>query len=244
MSEDIGDIEYMKAIILAAGKGVRMLPLTKNVPKVMVEVNGKPFLEYVIEHLHAAGVTEFGIIVGYKKEAIADFLKRKKIKATLMEQKEQKGTGHALLQARNFCSSEQFIVLGGDNLFSVADIKRLFQNDDLCYINGREVENPQKYGVLLEREGKLVKIVEKPQQFVGNLANVGLYKFTSDIWEALDQIGLSARGEYELTDAITSLAEQGKVKVLKLQDYWLDFGCKEDILKVEEFLRKIPTFDS
>lgn len=227
----------MKAVILAAGKGVRMLPLTENIPKVMVEVSGKPFLEYVIDHLHSAGVTELGIIVGYKKEAIADFLKRKKIQATLIEQKEQLGTGHALLQARSFCGKDDFIVQGGDNLFSVLDIKRLFQNDDLCYITGREVENPQKYGVLLECEGKLVKIVEKPQRFVGNLANVGLYKFTSEIWGALDQMGLSARGEYELTDAITILAGKGKVKVLKLQEYWLDLGCKEDLVKIETFLR-------
>ncbi len=228
----------MKAIILAAGKGVRMLPLTEKVPKVMVKVNGKPFLEYVIENLKKAGVSDFGIIVGYKKEVIEEFLKKKMIKATLIEQKEQKGTGHALLQARKFCGSEQFIVQGGDNLFSVKDVKALFREDDFCYVTGKKVENPQKYGVLLEEKGKLVKIVEKPQQFVGNLANVGLYKFTSEIWEALDKIGLSARGEYELTDGITILAGKGKVNVLKLKDYWLDLGCREDIGRIEEFFVK------
>ena len=81
--------------------------------------------------------------------------------------------------------------------------------------------------------------IEKPKEFYGNLTNIGLYKFTPDIWKALDQIGLSPRGEYELTDAISILAKQGKVKFLKLKEYWLDLGCKEDIPKVTEAIAKL-----
>ncbi len=229
----------MKAVILAAGKGTRMLPLTENIPKVLVEVNGRPFLYYVLKNLQAAGYNDFGIIVGYKKEKFPAFLKKYGFKAALIEQKEQLGTGHALMQARTFCGKEDFIVLGGDNLFSVKELKEICKEDNFCYVVGKEVADPSRYGVLLAKGKKLAKIVEKPTEFVGNLINIGLYKFTAEIWAALQQVKLSPRGEYELTDAITILAQQGRVKVLKLKDYWLDLGCKEDIPRLEEFLKKM-----
>ncbi|MBU0456807.1 MAG: sugar phosphate nucleotidyltransferase [Nanoarchaeota archaeon] len=230
----------MKAIILAAGKGTRMLPLTENVPKVLVEVNRKPFLYYVIENLKKAGFDEFGIIVGYLKEKIAEFIESNGINATLIEQKEQLGTGHAVMQAKDFCNDENFIVLGGDNLFSEDDLIMMNNNDEFNYIFGKEISGDlSKYGILITKNNKLIKIVEKPTSFVGNMVNIGLYKFTPDIWDALDKISLSERGEYELTDAISILAREGKVNVLKLKGYWLDLGCKEDIPEVENFIKKI-----
>ena len=226
----------MKAIILTAGKGTRMLPLTEKIPKVLIPINGKPFLWYVIENLKKAGYHEWGIVVGYLHEQIADFVRQHKIKATIIPQEKPLGTGHAVLQAKQFCGTENFVVLGGDNLFSVADLKQVHHHDDFCYVVGKQVDDPQRYGVLLAEKDRLIKIVEKPQLPIGNLINIGLYKFTPDIWTALSQIELSPRGEYELTDAITLLAKQNKVKVLPLQDYWLDLGSKEDIPKIEEFL--------
>ncbi|MEE9525163.1 MAG: sugar phosphate nucleotidyltransferase [Candidatus Woesearchaeota archaeon] len=229
----------MKAIIMAAGKGTRMLPLTENTPKVLIEVNGKPFLHYVIENLKKAGFDEFGIIAGYLKEQIQEFIDENNINAKILEQAEQKGTGHAVMQAEEFCGDEEFIVLGGDNLFSVEDLKNINRQDEFSYVVGKVEDDPSKYGILLVVGEDLVRIVEKPQKFVSNLINIGLYKFTKDIWTALDQIELSERGEYEITDAITILAKQGKVKALKLKDYWIDLGCKEDIPKVEEALKKL-----
>jgi len=226
----------MKVVILAAGKGTRMLPLTETVPKVLVEVNGKPFLYYVIENLKKAGFNEFGIVVGYMKEKVAEFLKNNQIEATLIEQESHLGTGDAVKQAKDFCGNENFIVLGGDNLFAVEDLRGINNNDEFCYVIGKEIEDPSKYGVLVVENDKLVKIIEKPKEFVGNMINLGLYKFTSDIWSTLDEIKLSERGEYELTDALTILAEQGKVKVKSMCGYWLDLGSKEDISKVESFL--------
>ena len=226
----------MKAVILAAGKGVRMLPLTANKPKVLIEVNGKPFLWYVLENLKKAGITEYGIVVNYKKEKIKEFLQKYNISATLIDQPEPLGTGDAIKQARLFCGQEDFIALYGDNLFSVEDLQAIQQKDNGCYVIGKEVEDWQKYGVLVVDEKKLVRIVEKPTEFVGNLINIGLYKCTADIWPALDTLKPSLREEYEFPDAISILAKAGKVKVLKLQQYWLDLGCKEDIPKIEAFL--------
>jgi len=229
----------MKAVIMAAGKGTRMLPLTKKVPKVLVEVNGKPFLYYVLKHLKEAGFDEFAIIVGHLKEKFPAFLEKYGFKAELIEQTEQKGTGHAAKLAKDFAGGENFILLGGDNLWSAKDLKAIGANDEFCYIAGMKVENPQKYGVLVEKNGKLARIHEKPEKYVGDLINTGLYKLTPEIFEALDKIPLSPRGEYELTDAITMLAEQGKVYVYALKDYWLDLGCKEDIVKAGNFLKNL-----
>ena len=228
----------MKAVILAAGKGVRMLPLTEKIPKVLVKVNGKPFLHYVISNLKQAGYHELGIVVGNKKEKIAEFLQNNNIQATLINQEEQQGTGHAVMQVKEFTKDENFLVCGGDNLFSVDDLKSMKINDNLCHIMGKKIEDTRKYGVLITENNKLVKIIEKPPEFVGDTINVGLYKFTKDIWSALDKIELSPRGEYEITDALTLLATEKKVDVITLKDYWLDLGSKEDIPIVEAFLTK------
>lgn len=227
----------MKVVILAAGKGTRMLPLTENKPKVLVEVKGKPFLFYVLENLKQAGFTKIGIVVGYKKEQIVDFLKKINFQTTLIEQKEQLGTGHALLQAKSFCGSDPFLVLGGDNLWSVRDLKLMNRKDEFNYLSGIEVQDPTKYGVLSAKTGFLQEIKEKPLHPQSDLVNTGLYKFTPEIWFALSKVGKSKRGEIELTDAVNFLAKEGKVKVVKVRDFWLDLGCPKDIKKIELFLR-------
>ena len=227
----------MKAVILAAGKGLRMLPLTADKPKTLIEINGKPFLSFILEHLQEAGITEIALVVGYKKEKIAEFVKGQGLAITLIEQQQLRGTGDAVLQAKEFIDDEDFIVLGGDNLFSAGDLRAMQKDDEYCYVAGWKVANPEKYGVLVCKGNTLLKIVEKPKTVVGNLINAGLYKFTPDIFEALEQIQPSERGELELTDAISLLAESRKVKVMMLHDYWLDLGTKEDVGKVAKFLR-------
>jgi len=226
----------MKAVILAAGKGIRMLPLTLDKPKVLIEINDKPFLWYVMENLKKAGVTEYAIIANHKIEKMREFLTRYNIKATLFHQPESWGTGDAVKQAKHSCGKDNFIIVSGDNLYSAEDLKAIQKKDSFCYIAGKEVQDWQKYGVLVTQGDTLVRIMEKPTEFVGNLVNVGLYKCTADIWPALDKIGLSPRGEYEFTDALSLLAKEGKVKVLKLQQHWLDLGGKEDVGKIERFL--------
>lgn len=231
----------MKAVILAAGKGVRMLPLTRDKPKPLIEINGKPFLMYILDNLHNAGFKDenIAIVAGYKKEKIEEFLEEQNLAITMIEQPALLGTGDALYQAREFVDEEDCLVLGGDNLFSTDDLLRIKHDDSFCYVVGWKVENPSRYGVLVCKGNMLLEIVEKPKEFVGNLINAGLYKFTPDIFEALEEIEPSERGELELTDAVSLLAESRKVKVLLLQDYWLDLGRKEDIEKVETFLRSL-----
>jgi dTDP-glucose pyrophosphorylase len=228
----------MKVIVMAAGKGVRMLPLTENIPKVLVEINKRPFLYYILKNLEKAGFNEFGLIVGYKKEKMQEFIKRYGFNARLIEQKEQLGTADAVKHAKDFVKDENFIVIGGDNLFDVKDLKR-FKNDDvLNYIAGYKVDNPERYGVLVAKGDKLISIHEKPREFVGNLINAGLYKFTPEIFDAINKIKKSPRGEYELTDAITLLAEKSKVNIIPLGSFWKDFGKLDDIPLMEKFLKE------
>ena len=231
----------MKAVILAAGKGVRMLPLTRDKPKPLIEIDGKPFLMHLLERLHTAGFEDkdIAIVVGYKGEKIEDFLDEHNLAITAIAQQALLGTGDALYHAREFVDEEDFMVVGGDNLFSADDLLRIQQDDEFCYVAGWKVEDPSRYGVLVCKGDVLLEIVEKPKEFVGDLINAGLYKFTPDIFEALEQIEISERGELELTDAISLLAEGRKVKVMMLQDYWLDLGKKEDIEKIETFLKKL-----
>ena len=231
----------MKAVILAAGKGVRMLPLTRDKPKPLIEINGKPFLLHLLERLYDAGFKDqdIAIVAGYKIEKIQEFLDQRNSSITVIEQPVLVGTGDAVFQARQFADEDDFIVLSGDNLFSADDLLRIQHKDEFCYVTGWKVEDPSRYGVLVCKGEMLLEVVEKPKEFVGNLINAGLYKFTPDIFEALEKIDLSERGELELTDAISLLAEGRKVKVMMLKDYWVDLGKKEDIAKVEEFLRTL-----
>lgn len=228
----------MKAVILAAGKGVRMMPITETIPKVLIEVNGKPFLYYLLTLLKKAGYSDFGIVVGYKGGMVKDFLEKYGFKATLINQEEQLGTGHAVSLAKDFVNNENFIVVVGDNLWSVEDLKEFNIEDDYCYISAIKTDTPEKYGVLVAKDDFLIGIIEKPKEFVGDLINTGLYKFTPEIFTALKKTGKSPNGEYQLTDAIIVLAKENKVKVKKIKDFWKDFGKPEDIQDVEKFLKK------
>jgi len=227
-----------KVVIMAAGKGTRMLPLTSDIPKPLIEINGKPFLYYLMNNLNKAGYDDIGIIVGYKAEKIEIFLREHNFNATLISQDEQLGTGHAVKTTEKFVNGKNFLVLAGDHLWSVEDLKRFNIDDDMNYIAGLKHKNPEHYGVLLEENEYLKAIIEKPKKFVGDLINISLYKFTPEIFQELEELKESSRKEYELTDAVTMLAKQEKVKVIKIKDFWLNLGVISDILKIEKFISK------
>src|SRR3989344_2122997 len=169
----------MKAVILAAGKGVRMLPLTLDKPKTLIEINEKPFLMHLLERLYNAGFEDkdIAIVVGYKGEKIEEFLDEHNLAITVIAQQALLGTGDAVYHARAFVDEEDFIVLGGDNLFSADDLLRIQKEDESCYVAGWKVEDPSRYGVLVCKGDVLQEIIEKPKEFVGDLINAGLYKF-------------------------------------------------------------------
>lgn len=227
----------MKAVVLAAGKGTRMMPLTKNEPKPLIKVGGEPFLHHVLEGLREAGFTEFGVVVGYEKEKLKKYLGGV-VDAEPIEQDEAKGTGDAVRAAQDFVSGEDFVVVMGDNLYDPKDLKKLVKDDEYSYILGKEAERPERYGVLVEKKGLLQEIDEKPEKPKSNLVNVGAYKFTPKVFDALSGVELSPRGEYELTSAVNELASQELVRVVKMTGYWVDFGKPSDVQEVEKFLKR------
>lgn len=234
-----------KVVIAAAGQGTRMLHLTKNKSKHLINVQKKPFLSYLLDNLLKAGYKELILVVGYEEQKMRDFLKKYNYKATIVNQfeilggkKKIYGTACPLKCVKNIVGKEHFVFVCGDNLYSVKDLKAMNISGKYNYVAGFCHKNPEKYGVLITDNGFLKKIVEKPKKFVGNLINTGMYKFTPEVFDKIDKIKKSSRGEYEITDVITLLAKERKVKVKKIKDYWIDFGNPADIIKFSRFLKK------
>jgi len=234
-----------KVVIAAAGRGSRMLNLSKNKPKHLIEVCGHPFLFYLLNNLLDAGYEDLILVAGYKNEKIKEFLKtfKHKDRVTLVNQfnvlgEDEYGTACVLKCLKGVIGTDNFLTVYGDNLYSVEDLKSFSNiNHNYSYVAGFYHDYPEKYGVLKEENGFLEKIIEKPKQNVGNLINVGLYSFTPEILEKVEEIQKSERGEYELPDAINLLAKEKKVKVRKIRNYWLDFGNPSDIVSMSNFLK-------
>lgn len=237
-----------KVVIAAAGQGTRMLPLSKNKPKHLIKIQKKPFLAYLLNNLLKAGYNDLILVVGYREDLMRDFLKRYKFfEAQIINQfkilgKKEYGTLCALKCVKDIVKDENFLTLYGDNLYSIKDLQAFQIDDDYHWVAGFSHLHPEKYGVLIEEDGFLKKIVEKPKNWVGNLINTGLYRFTPEIFDQIPKVKLSPRGEYELTEAINLLARKKRVKVKRIKEYWLDFGCPGDILKVSNFLKKHENF--
>ncbi len=228
----------MKIVIAAAGKGTRMLHLSQDKPKHLIPINGRPWMAHVFDCVKDAGCMDVVLVVGYQANAWDEFLEHDThgLNVHLVNQFElfgadRYGTAVPVECVRDILSNEEFIFFYGDNVYSPDDIRKFFCHDEYTYIGGMRHDEPERFGVLLEENGILNKIVEKPQEYIGNLINVGIYKFTPEIFDAVARIEKSPRGEYELTDAVTLLAEQKKVKVLEVSNHWMDFGRPEDIEK-------------
>ncbi len=240
-----------KVVVSAAGHGTRMLQLSENKPKHLIEIKNRPFLAYLLDHIFEAGYEEVILVVGYKQDAMKEFVASytfggKSQKIIMVSQFEKLGPKEAgtygtacpLMCVEELVKSEQFISLVGDNMYSANDLRAMNIEDDFCYVGGLKHATPEKFGVLLTDGEMLKEIIEKPKEFVGDLINTSLYKFTSAMFEKLPLIGKSPRGEYEITDVISLLAKEGKVKVKIIKDNWMDFGRPEDIEKFsQEFLK-------
>lgn len=230
-----------KIVIPAAGRGMRMKHLSRKKPKHLIEVKGKPFLYYLLENIKKSGFKEIIIVIGYKNEISEKFIKKYDPQITVLNQSEilgnEYGTACPIKCVENIIGRENFLSASGDNLYSVADLEQMKIDDEYNYVAGLMHDRPEEHGVLIsDDDDYLEKIIEKSQEFSGNLVNTGLYKFTPAIFEAVKNINLSPRGEYEITDAISLLARDKKVKIKKIKNHWLEFTRPEDIIQVSNFL--------
>ena len=228
----------MKAIILTAGKSTRTMPLTATRPKSLLKVGNKEILGYDLDALNGLIDTLY-IVVGYKKEMIIDFVNNYRDKLNydikIVEQKEQKGTGDALLSVfKEEEINDKLLVLPGDDLISPVDIKNCVEAG-YCIL-AKTVNDVRNFGAIIEKNGFLDKIVEKPSEQITELASTGIYVVDSSIKSMLVKVSESPRGEYELTDAITDFANTNKMKVLRITDYWVPITYPWSLLEANKIM--------
>ncbi|WP_331234082.1 UTP--glucose-1-phosphate uridylyltransferase AglF [Natronorarus salvus] len=226
----------MKAVVLAAGKGTRLRPLTDEKPKGMVEIDGKPILTRCFEQLVELGADELLVVVGYKKEVIIDHYgdEFEGTPITYAHQREQSGLAHALLTVEEHIDDD-FMLMLGDNVFdaNLADVVRRQHEDraDAAFLV-EEVpwEEADRYGVCeTNKYGEIIEVVEKPEDPPSNLVMTGFYTFTPAIFHACHLTQPSNRGEYEISEAIDLLIRSGRtIDAIRIDGWRIDVGYPED----------------
>ncbi len=230
----------MKAVILAAGEGLRCRPLTLTRSKVMIPVANKPLIEHIINAVAENGIKDIVLVVGYKKERIMDHFgdgNEFGVKISYVFQEAQLGTAHAVNQVKEHIDGD-FIVLNGDNLIDAGTISDLLTGKDgEVTLLAIEREETSGYGIVIPENRRVKKIMEKPKEVISHLINAGVYVFSPDIFEEIDQTPLSETGEYAITDTIQQMIEKGKsVSFVESKSLWLDSIHSWDFLKANSML--------
>ncbi|MGA2935097.1 MAG: glucose-1-phosphate thymidylyltransferase [Methanomicrobiales archaeon] len=234
----------MKGLILSGGHGTRLRPLTYSQQKQLIPVANKPILFYGIEDLIGAGIHDIGIIVGPNREQVREAVTSVTWDARIefIEQDAPRGLAHAVKIAEPFLKDDPFVMYLGDNLLKSgsADFIRDFsESKAAASLLLTEVKDPTQYGVALVDEQKkvIVRLVEKPKVPPSNLSIVGIYGLTPVIFEAIDHIEPSWRGELEITDALHWLIQNGyEVRYRMVTGWWKDTGRTEDILEANRLI--------
>jgi len=236
----------MQAVVLAAGEGTRLRPLTEDKPKGMVEVAGKPILTHCFEQLVDLGADELVVVVGYRKEDIISHYEDefRGVPITYTHQREQKGLAHALLTAEDHVDDE-FMLMLGDNVFEanlgdVVDRQREDRADAAFLVEEVPWEDASRYGVCVTNDyGEIVEVVEKPDDPPSNLVMTGFYTFTPAIFHACKLVQPSNRGEYEISEAIDLLIRSGRtIDAIGLEGWRMDIGYPEDRDEAERRLEE------
>ncbi len=244
----------MKAVILAAGKGSRLNPLTVTRPKHMLPIAGKPVLEHIVQGLRDADVREIGLVVHHIKEKIIGYFgdgSKWGVEITYIEQPKPEGTAAAVEVAADYVGDEPFLLVHGDVTVTGPILRELInifeRNSADAVVLGTEVPNPQEYGVLDvdgNPIGRLLGVIEKPRGRVrSRVINAGAFVFTPRIFEYVSRVGYSSRGERELTEALRMMASEREVLVYNAgSGWWFDVGRPWDLIDANKyFLSKIET---
>ncbi len=231
----------MRAIIPVAGAGTRLRPHTYTLPKVLLNVAGKPILAHILDALNIRGVKKATIITGYMGQLVEDFVReRYDMDVEFVEQHERLGLGHAIWTARETFEEEPLMIILGDTIFD-ADLT-LALKSGLSSLGVKEVEDPRRFGVVVPSEdGYISKLVEKPQEIISKMALVGIYyiKNPAVLTESLDEMikkDIRTKNEYQLTDALQLMIDKGEKFTTFPVDGWYDCGKPETLLSTNRFL--------
>jgi len=239
----------MKAVVLAAGEGTRLRPLTEDKPKGMVEVDGKPILTHCFEQLVELGADELLVVVGYMKESIISHYgdEFQDTPITYAHQREQNGLAHALLTVEEHIHDD-FMLMLGDNIFqaNLEDVvNRQYESraDAAFLVEEVPEEEASRYGVCdTNKYGEIVEVVEKPDDPPSNLVMTGFYTFTPAILHACHLVQPSDRGEYEISEAIDLLIQSGRtIDAIRMDGWRTDIGYPEDRDHAEQRLHETST---
>jgi UDP-N-acetylglucosamine diphosphorylase/glucosamine-1-phosphate N-acetyltransferase len=225
----------LKAVILAAGEGNRMRPLTHTRPKVMLPVANKPILEHLLIEAKEAGIGEFILIVGYCDEQVRDYFGKGDkwgVSIAYSEQRKQLGTADAIRMVENI-ADENFLVINGDVVVGREDIGRLLNNSHNT-MSVIEVKEPHGLGIVKLSKDRVVSIYEKTQKPPTLMANAGLYLFTPEVFDAIARTEKSPRGEYEITDSLQLLINTKQGLHYQEIKSWLDLSYPWDLLPANE----------
>ena len=236
----------MQGVVLAAGEGTRLRPLTEDKPKALVEVDGRPILGHCFDRLIELDAEELVVVVGYQKQKIIEHYgdTYEGVPITYCHQREPLGIAHALLTAEEHIDDD-FMMMLGDNVFdaNLADVVNRQQEDraDAAFLV-EEVprEEASRYGVCDTNDyGEIVDVVEKPDDPPSNLVMTGFYTFTPAIFHACHLVQPSDRGEYEVSDAVDLLIKSGRtIDAIRMEGWRIDVGYPEDRDEAERRLRE------
>jgi len=231
----------MRAIIPVAGVGSRLRPHTYSVPKVLLNVAGKPILGHILDKLMSAGITEATIVVGYLGEMIQEFVRSSypSLHVDYVEQEEALGLGHAIYLSRHTIGRDPLLIILGDTIFDV-DLGPVLRGG-VSSLGVKAVDDPRRFGVAEIAEGMIRRLVEKPEKPTSNLAVVGLYYIRNAalLVECLTDIverDVRTRGEYQLTDALQRMIERGERMTTFLVEGWYDCGKPETLIATNRAL--------
>ena len=232
----------MKGLILAAGLGTRLRPITSLRPKPLITVANKPIILHAVDNLVEAGITSIGIVVSpltkpYLQAILEDY---PHASFDYILQDPPEGLAHAVKVSRNFLGDEPFVMYLGDNLFEkgITAFKRAFESQKCNAILAlTKVDDPRAFGVAVVEEQRVISLVEKPANPPSNLAVAGVYVFDSSIHKVIDSLPRGAKNEFQITDAIQALITKGGiVSSVEVQGWWKDTGKPEDILDANRLL--------
>jgi UDP-N-acetylglucosamine diphosphorylase / glucose-1-phosphate thymidylyltransferase / UDP-N-acetylgalactosamine diphosphorylase / glucosamine-1-phosphate N-acetyltransferase / galactosamine-1-phosphate N-acetyltransferase len=220
----------MDAVILAAGLGTRLRPRTLKTPKPLLPVQGRPIIDWILGALPPK-VDRIVVVVHYLAEQVEDYLRTQKWfpQWSVVRQEKPQGTGDALRQCQQQIDADHFLVLNGDDLFGAGDLAALADKPAGLLVHA--VDEPRKFGIaFLKPDGTLAKLMEKPDMEGRQLANTGAYVFPRRVFDI--ELKLSPRGEFEITDYVSTLASQGPFHVVQAS-FWWPIGTTEAWEKAE-----------